>query len=44
MIGMNREMHAVADSLHRSGRWLDSLSYAVLADEWTPTLSSRVWT
>lgn len=35
-VGMRREMHAVADSLHRSGRWLDSLSYAVLADEWTP--------
>jgi RimJ/RimL family protein N-acetyltransferase len=33
-IGMRREGHAVAESLHRSGRWLDTLSYAVLADEW----------
>jgi len=34
-VGMRRETHAVRDALHRSGRWLDSLSYAVLADEWT---------
>ena len=33
-IGMRREQHAVRDSLHRSGRWLDSLTYAILAEEW----------
>jgi len=33
-IGMRREKHALRESLHRSGRWLDSLTYAVLAEEW----------
>jgi RimJ/RimL family protein N-acetyltransferase len=33
-LGMRREGHAVADSLHRSGRWLDTLSYALLSIEW----------
>jgi RimJ/RimL family protein N-acetyltransferase len=33
-VGMRREIHSVRDSLHRSGRWLDGLSYALLADEW----------
>jgi RimJ/RimL family protein N-acetyltransferase len=33
-VGMRRETHAVRESLHRSGRWLDTLTYAVLADEW----------
>jgi RimJ/RimL family protein N-acetyltransferase len=33
-IGMRREEYNVADSLHRSGRWLDGLGYALLADEW----------
>lgn len=33
-LGMRREIHAVADSLHRSGQWLDSFGYALLADEW----------
>jgi RimJ/RimL family protein N-acetyltransferase len=33
-VGMRREAHTVADSLHRSGRWLDGLTYAMLADEW----------
>lgn len=32
-IGMRRETHAVRDALHRSGRWLDSLGYALLAEE-----------
>jgi RimJ/RimL family protein N-acetyltransferase len=36
-VGMRRETHAVRDSLHRSGRWLDSVVYALLADEWDPT-------
>ncbi|MEZ0578517.1 GNAT family N-acetyltransferase [Nocardioides sp. MH1] len=34
-IGMRRETHAIAESLHRSGRWLDTVAYALLADEWT---------
>jgi hypothetical protein len=34
---MRRETHAVADSLHRSGTWLDGFGYAVLADEWRRT-------
>jgi RimJ/RimL family protein N-acetyltransferase len=36
-VGMRRETHAVRESLHRSGRWLDTVGYAVLADEWTRT-------
>jgi len=33
-LGMRREMHTVRESLHRSGEWLDGMSYALLADEW----------
>jgi RimJ/RimL family protein N-acetyltransferase len=33
-VGMRREGHAVAESLHRSGRWLDTVTYALLAEEW----------
>ena len=33
-VGMRRERHTVADALHRSGRWLDTVGYAILADEW----------
>lgn len=33
-IGMRRELHAVKESLHRSGHWLDGLGYALLAEEW----------
>jgi len=33
-VGMRREGHAVAESLHRSGRWLDTLTYAMLAADW----------
>jgi RimJ/RimL family protein N-acetyltransferase len=33
-VGMRRESHTIQDSLHRSGEWLDGLSYALLADEW----------
>ncbi len=33
-VGMRREAHAVRDSLHRSGQWLDGFTYALLADEW----------
>lgn len=32
--GMRRETHAVRESLHRSGQWLDTVGYALLADEW----------
>lgn len=32
-LGMRREAALVADSLHRSGRWLDSYVYAILAEE-----------
>lgn len=34
-VGMRREMHTVADSLHRSCAWMDGLGYALLADEWS---------
>lgn len=34
-VGMRREIHAVRESLHRSGEWLDTVGYTVLADEWT---------
>lgn len=33
-LGMRRESHTVRDSRHRSGRWLDGLRYALLAEEW----------
>lgn len=33
-IGMRRETHGVKDSLHRDGQWLDSLVYALLAEEY----------
>jgi RimJ/RimL family protein N-acetyltransferase len=32
-VGMRREGHAVRDSLHRSGAWCDTVTYALLADE-----------
>jgi RimJ/RimL family protein N-acetyltransferase len=33
-LGMRRENHNLAESLHRTRGWLDGLSYALLADEW----------
>ena len=36
-VGMRRELHAVRESLHRSGRWLDTVGYAILEEEWSPT-------
>ncbi|HEY3527720.1 MAG TPA: GNAT family protein [Nocardioides sp.] len=33
-VGMRRETHAIKDSLHRSGQWLDTLNYALLREEW----------
>jgi RimJ/RimL family protein N-acetyltransferase len=35
-VGMRRELHGVRESLHRSGRWLDTVGYAILDDEWSP--------
>ena len=35
-VGMRREGHAVSESLHRSGHWLDTVTYAVLDTEWPP--------
>jgi len=32
--GMRRELHAIAESLHRDDGWLDGYGYALLADEW----------
>jgi RimJ/RimL family protein N-acetyltransferase len=33
-VGMRREVHAVRESLHRSGPWLDTVAYALLTDDW----------
>lgn len=33
-LGMRRETLGVRTTLHRSGRWVDSTTYALLADEW----------
>jgi RimJ/RimL family protein N-acetyltransferase len=33
-VGMRREAYTVRESLHRSGRWLDGMGYALLAEEW----------
>lgn len=33
-VGMRREVHAVRESWHRSGRWLDTVGYAILDEEW----------
>ncbi len=34
---MRRELHAVRESLHRSGQWLDTVGYAILKDDWSTT-------
>lgn len=34
-VGMRRETHAVRDSLHRCDGWLDTVGYALLAEEWS---------
>jgi RimJ/RimL family protein N-acetyltransferase len=36
-LGMRRESHAVRESLHRSGEWMDGYVYALLREEWQPT-------
>jgi len=33
-VGLRREAFEKANSLHRSGQWMDSYSYALLKDEW----------
>ncbi|WP_148570828.1 GNAT family N-acetyltransferase [Nocardioides caldifontis] len=33
-VGMRREGYTVKDALHRDGRWLDGLNYAMLREEW----------
>jgi len=33
-LGMRLEGRYRAESLHRSGRWLDGMTWAILADEW----------
>ena len=40
-VGMRRETHAVRESLHRSGEWLDTVAYALLADEWVGSASQE---
>ena len=35
-VGMRRELHAIRESLHRSGHWLDTVGYAILDEEWSP--------
>jgi RimJ/RimL family protein N-acetyltransferase len=33
-LGMRRETHGIADSLHRDLGWVDSATFALLVDEW----------
>jgi len=33
-LGMRREEHSLRTALHRSGEWMDGMSYALLAEEW----------
>ncbi|STD15274.1 Putative ribosomal N-acetyltransferase YdaF [Dermatophilus congolensis] len=33
-LGMRREGHYIAESLHRDGTWRDTMMYALLAKEW----------
>jgi len=40
-VGMRRELYAVRESLHRSGEWLDTMGYGLLAEEWTAAASMR---
>lgn len=36
-LGMRREELSRKTALHRSGEWMDGMSYGILAEEWTPT-------
>lgn len=38
-VGMRLESYLVRDSLHRSGIWMDSEGYALLAEEWSSARS-----
>jgi RimJ/RimL family protein N-acetyltransferase len=40
-VHMRREQHTVRDSLHRSKGWLDGFGYALLADEWQATATTK---
>lgn len=40
-VGMRRELHALRESLHQSGRWLDTVGYAILKEEWSAGLIDR---
>lgn len=40
-VGMRREVYALKESLHRSGEWMDAMSYGLLAEEWNG-LQARV--
>ena len=33
-LGMRREEHSVKAELHRSGEWVDAMTYALLREEW----------
>ena len=39
-LGMRREHHGRATSLHRDGGWHDDFQYALLRDEWSRTASA----
>lgn len=39
-IGMRCEEHSRRSALHHSGRWLDGMTYAVLAEEWPGDISA----
>lgn len=34
-VGMRREEHSRKSAFHRSGEWVDGMSYGLLAEEWT---------
>ena len=39
---MRREEHSVKAELHRSGEWVDAMTYALLREEWLlPRLTVR---
>lgn len=40
-LGMRREEDSRKTGLHRSGKWMDGLNYAVLAEEWPVTTAPR---
>lgn len=43
-LGMRLEQHAVEESLHRSGAWLDTQQYALLKREWSAAGSGAATT